>query len=313
MRIIKPKKLLPGDTIGIISPASSPVNLTKIEDGVKYLESLGYKVLVGENVGNTRGYLAGTDSERLNDLHEMFANKNVKAIISVRGGYGSGRLLDKIDYSLIRKNPKIFVGYSDLTALQMAFLKKAGLVTFAGPMLAVDFAGEIDSFTEEYFWRIVTSTKKIGRLSNPNNEKFFMLNKGRAEGKLIGGNLALFASLLGTEFFPDTKGNILLLEEIGEEPYKIDRMFNQLRLSKVFKNVNGILLGRFVDCYENDKAKNTLTLNEVIADYFQSMKIPILYNISHGHIKQTITIPFGLNCKINSTKGFIEIMESAVV
>ncbi len=312
MKIIKPKKLKKGDLIGIVSPASSPADLSRIEKGVKYLESLGYRVEVGKHVAKVKGYLAGEDHERLEDFHNMFANKEVRAIISVRGGYGSGRLLDKLNYSLIKRNPKIFVGYSDLTVLQMAILKKTGLVTFAGPMLAVDFHDEVDPFTEEIFWRTITSDKKIGKLKNPGSEKFYVLRKGRGEGRIIGGNLALFTSLLGTEFMPPVKDNILLIEEIGEQPYKIDRMFNHLKLAKVFDQINGIILGRFVDCYETDETKSTLTLNEVIADYFGNLKIPVMYNIKHGHIPQTITIPYGLNCKVNASREFIEITENAV-
>jgi len=172
MTVIKPNRLRKNDLIGIISPASSPNDSDRIEKGVNYLEKMGYRVEVGKNVGKSLGYLAGTDEERLDDLHYMFRKKEVTAIISVRGGYGSARLLDKIDYRLIRKNPKIFVGYSDITALQLAIYAKTGLITFAGPMLAVDFWDEINPFTEETFWRIITSPRKIGKIVNPNGEKF---------------------------------------------------------------------------------------------------------------------------------------------
>ncbi|MBU0473323.1 MAG: LD-carboxypeptidase [Bacteroidetes bacterium] len=315
MKLVKPKKLLKGDVIGIISPASSTKDNTRIEKGVKYLEKLGYRVEVGKNVGKTHGYLAGTDEERLDDLHSMFENKNVKAIINVRGGYGSGKLLDKIDYSLIKKNPKIFVGYSDITALQMAFLKKTGLVTFAGPMLAVDFwKDEVNAFTEENFWNMITSTKKIGKLQNPDNENFYTLTKGRGEGNLIGGNLALFSSLLGTPYLPDFKNSVLMFEEIGEEPYRIDRMFYQIKFaSNNFKDVEGVIIGRFVDCYIKDKESPSLTLNDVISDYFEQLKIPIIYNVKHGHIEQNLTIPWGLKVKLNASRNFIEIAESAVI
>jgi len=314
MKLVKPKKLNKGDVIGIISPASSPKDLTRIEKGVNYLEKLGYRVEVGKNVNNIHGYLAGTDEERLEDLHAMFQNKDVKAIINVRGGYGSGRLLDKIDYNLIKKNPKIFVGYSDITALQMAFLKKTGLVTFAGPMLAVDFwKEEVNSFTEEFFWNIITSSKKIGKLKNPDNENFYTLTKGRGEGNLIGGNLSLFVSLLGTQYLPNFKNSVLMFEEVGEEPYRIDRMFYQLKYaSNNFKDVEGIIIGRFVDCYIKDKENPSLSLNDVISDYFEGLKIPVIYNVKHGHIEQNLTIPFGPKTKLNATHNLIEIVESAV-
>lgn len=312
MRIIKPKKLQKGDLIGVISPASTPDDLSKIENGVKYLEKLGYRVAVGKNVGKERGYLAGEDSERLEDFHTMFSDKEVKAVFTLRGGYGSTRLLDKVNYNLIRQNPKIFVGYSDINALQLAILKMSGLVTFVGPMVATDFSGAIDKFAEEIFWNVLTSTKKIGKLTNPHNEKFFILCKGRGEGRIVGGNLSILTSLLGTEYFPNFKDSILILEEVNEAPYRIDRMLNQLKLARVFRQSKGVLLGRFVDCYETDSSKKTLSLNEVISDYFTTLKKPVIYNVKHGHVSDTITIPLGVKCKINSSRGFIEILESGV-
>jgi muramoyltetrapeptide carboxypeptidase len=313
MRIIKPKRLKQGDVIGIVSPASSPNDLSKINHGVEYLEKLGYRVELGKNVGSQNGYLAGSDKQRLEDLHEMFKNRNVKAIFTVRGGYGSTRLLDKIDYNLIRRNPKIFVGYSDINALQLAIYAKTGLVTFSGPMVAVDFNEDISSFTEECFWRTITSNKRIGKLKNPKNEKFFLLTKGRATGRILGGNLSILISLVGTEYFPKMKDSILFLEDIGEAPYRIDRMLNQLRLVKVFKQTKGVVLGHFVDCVESDNSKPSFSLNEVVIEYFQKqMKLPVLYNVKHGHIKDNITIPLGLKCVLNSTLGTIEITENAV-
>lgn len=312
MRIIKPKRLSKGDLIGIISPASSPSDLTRIESGARYLEKLGYRVEVAKNVGKYHGYLAGTDEERLDDLHYMFKKKEVKAIFCLRGGYGTPRLLEKINYNVIKDNPKIFVGYSDITALQMAFLQKTGLVTFGGPMVAVDFYNEVSPFTEEHFWSMLTSNKKIGKIHQPNDEKVFQLTKGMAEGRLVGGNLALVASLVGTPYLPPMKDKILILEEVGEQPYRIDRMLNQLRLSKIFNQVNGIILGTFSDCNEADPSTRTLTLGEVISDYFEELKIPIVYKFKHGHIKHTITVPFGTKVKVNASRNNVEFTEGAV-
>ena len=312
MPLQKPKKLNKKDVIGIISPASSTDEFTRVERGVKYLEGLGYRVKVGANVGKNHGYLAGTDKERVDDIHSMFKDKNVKAIFTVRGGYGAFRLLDKIDYRVVKNNPKIFVGYSEITSLQMAFLEKAGLMTFAGPMVAVDFYDEISSYTEENFWEIITSNKKPGKLKFPDDQKLPYLQKGIASGRLIGGNLAVFAALLGTDYFPNLTGKILMIEDIGELPYRVDRLLNQLRLSGTFKKVKGIILGRFVDCHEHDPNKKTLTLGEVISDYVASLKIPSIYTFPHGHIKDFVTIPFGLKVNINAAKGSVEFMESAV-
>jgi muramoyltetrapeptide carboxypeptidase len=314
MRAIKPQKIRKGDTIGIISPASSPEDLTRIDKSVKYFEKLGYRVEVGKNVGKERGYLAGEDSERLDDFHAMFKNKNVKAIFCVRGGYGSARLLDKINYKLIKDNPKIFVGYSDITAMQLAIYSQTGLVTFAGPMPAVDFwQDEVSEFTEENFWRLITSNKKVGKLINPNEEKFFLLSKGKTEGRLLGGNLALITSLMGTKYLPAFKNSVLLLEDIGEPPYRVDRFLNQLRLGNILHDTGGVILGRFVDCYENDTSKKTLTLNQVIIDYFEKLNKPVIYNFKHGHIAENISIPFGLKCNLNATRGIVEILENAVL
>jgi muramoyltetrapeptide carboxypeptidase len=312
MKSIKPKKLSKGDLIGIISPASTADDITKVEEGVRYLEKIGYKVEVGKNVGRYHGYLAGEDSLRLKDLHYMFNKKEVKAIICIRGGYGSPRLLDKIDYKLIKNNPKIFVGYSDITALNMAFFYKTGLITFNGPMVSVDFADEISKYTEENFWRILTSNKKIGRIELPGDDKLFQLSKGNISGKIVGGNLALLTSLQGTDFFPDLKDKILFLEDIGELPYRIDRMFNQLRLSNAFGKINGLILGAFIDCHETDPIKKTLSLGEVVDDYLGQLKIPIVYNFPNGHVKDIMTIPNGIKIKLNASRGFIEYLENAV-
>lgn len=313
MKILKPKRLHKGDVIGIISPGSSPQDPTLLEKGVNYLERLGYRVEVGKSVGKVDGYLAGTDTERVNDLHQMFKNKHVNAIFSLRGGYGSARLVDKINYNLIRQNKKIFVGFSDISILQMAFYQHAGIVSFAGPMVAVNFSGEINEFSEEIFWDFITKNRKIGKLKNPNDEKFYVLNKGRGEGKLLGGNLSSIISLFGSKYLPTFRNSILFLEEVNEPPYKIDRMFNQLRLANIFKYAKGIILGRFVDCYEKDENKNTLSLNEIIVNYFKKLKIPVIYNVEHGHVDNIITFPIGLNTKLNASRGFIEISETGVL
>ena len=312
MRLIKPAKLKTGDVIGIISPASSTQDPKKIENGVQYLEKNGYRVEIGKNVGKTNGYLAGTDQERAEDLNLMYINKNIKAIICLRGGYCASRILDKLNYKIIRNNPKIFVGFSEITALQMAILQKAGLITFAGPMLAPDFADNVSTYTEEFFWRIITSNKKMGRLKYTDNGKLTAITKGSSSGRILGGNLSVLSALIGTVYFPYMKEKILMLEDINELPYKVDRMLNQMKMIKVFKQLRGVILGRFVGCYEHDPMKKTLTLGEVMEDYLSHLKIPVLYAFPHGHIKDKVTVPLGLKVKINSKQGFIDYTESAV-
>ncbi len=312
MNRIKPKKLNKGDLIGIINPASPVSDFNRINKSVEYFEKLGYKVKLGKNIEKQKGYLAGSEEERLYDLHNMFEDNEVKAVFCARGGYGSGKIISGINYKIIRQNPKIFVGYSDITALHLAFYSQTGLVTFAGPMPAVDFYDSVSPFTEEHFWNIITADKPIGKIDNPKSEDFIFLSQGRSEGKLAGGNLSVIVSLIGSKFFPDLNDSVLLLEDLNEPPYKIDRMLNQLKLAGVFNQVKGILLGNFKDCIEDDPNKPTLSLHEVFGSYFRELKKPVIYNLKHGHIKDNLTIPFGLTVKIYSAKGLIEIKESAV-
>jgi len=242
----------------------------------------------------------------------MFKNKKINAIFCLRGGYGTGRLLDKIDYNIIKKNPKIFVGYSDITAIQLAVFKRANLVTFAGPMIVSDFVKDLCTEAEAQFWTILTSNKKIGKIKSIGERQIQALVKGKCQGSLLGGNLSVLTSLLGSKFLPRFDKNILLLEETCEPPYKIDRMFNQLRLAGIFKNISGIILGAFNDCREGNSEKDTLTLGEIIQDYLASLKIPVLYNLSHGHLNENLTLPIGLQVKVNGVKNSIEITESAL-
>ncbi len=311
MKPIQPPKLNKGDLIGIVTPASPVADATRIEKSVRYLESLGYRVQVGGNVGKVNGYLAGTDEERAADLHTMFADKKVKAIFCVRGGYGTPRLLSLLNYKLIARNPKIFVGYSDITALQLAFWKKCGLITFHGPMAGVEMANQIDPFTEEMFWRSVTSTKKLGTISLPDEPKVELLNKGKASGRLLGGNLSLIVSLFGTPYHPDYANSIIFIEEITEEPYRVDRMMMQLHNSPVFKKANGMLLGQFTDCVPADLTKPSLTTDEVLRDAALKFAKPTLTNLPFGHISKKITLPVGLRVRLDATNKTIKFLEAA--
>jgi muramoyltetrapeptide carboxypeptidase len=313
MEIIKPEKLKRGDVIGIISPSSPVSDKAKLDASMSYFEKRGYRVKVGLNAMKERGYLAGSDEERLEDVHNMFLDKEVKLIICLRGGYGASRLLDKIDYNIIKNHPKIFCGYSDITVLQNAFFYKTRLITFAGPMAGVDFYKDISEFTEENFWNTLTSSEPI-KINYPDGERLNSYRSGIAEGRLIGGNLSLFSSLIGTNYLPEPEGKILLLEEVGEAPYRIDRMLNQLRLSGYLGKIKGVILGSFEDCIETDPQRKSLNLNEVIEDYFiNDFQAPVVYNLKHGHISNNLTIPIGVNVKINGSNCSIEFLESHLV
>src|SRR5687768_8323453 len=205
MTAIKPPRLRKGDVIGLVSPASTPIPEEKIQGSVRYLEALGYKVKVGSHVSKVFGYLAGTDEERATDLNAMIRDRDVKAIFALRGGYGTPRILPAIDYRALRKQPKIISGFSDITALQLAIYRKCRLVTFSGPMPAVEFWKDPDPYTEENFWRLLTSKAAVGKIENPAEQQIIVQREGKASGVLLGGNLALVLSTLGTPFMPSLR------------------------------------------------------------------------------------------------------------
>jgi len=309
--ILKPGRLKKGDLIGIVTPASPIADASRIEKGVQYLERLGYRVSVGVHVGRVQGYLAGTDEERLADLHTMFTDRRVKAVIAVRGGYGTPRLLSGLNFRLISQNPKILVGYSDMTALQLAVWRKCRLITFHGPMAGVEMANTIDPFTEEMFWRSVTSMEKLGFISFPASSPE-SISPGKATGRLLGGNLSLVVSLLGTRYFPDATDSVLFLEEVGEEPYRIDRMITQLRNAGVISRCNAILTGQFTDCLPKDQTKPSQSVDELLRETARLAERPFLSNLPFGHVLQKMTLPIGLRVRVDATARSITYLEAAV-
>jgi muramoyltetrapeptide carboxypeptidase len=310
--VLKPRRLRKGDLIGIVSPASAPSAAEKIEKGVRYLESLGYRTLVGDHVLDEHGYLAGTDADRIADLNGMLRNRRVRAIIATRGGYGTPRILGRVDYAALRADPKILVGYSDLTALQLAAYRKTGLITFSGPMLAVELWEHPDAYTEEHFWRAVTRAEPIGPLVNPPEEPSRAQGKGVARGRLLGGNMALYLSLLGTPYAPDLTGNILVLEDVDEAPHRVDRMFAQLDHAGVLRRISGLVLGRFTDCVPSDPSKPFLTIEQVLAEVKERLNVPLLENLQYGHLPRKLTLPLGARCRLDARSGVLEVLESAV-
>ena len=312
MNLLVPSKLNKGDLIGVVSPASPIDDASRIERGVRYLEGLGYRVLVGSNVGKTKGYLAGTDEERAADLHAMFSNKQVKAVISVRGGYGTPRLLRLLNYRLIARNPKIFVGFSDITALHLALWKKCRMITFHGPMLGVDMATGMDHFTEELFWQTVTSEKKLGKVSLADELPAVALHPGSSSGRLLGGNLSLIVSLLGTPFQPEFTRSVLFIEEVGEEPYRIDRMLTQLNNASILAKSRAILTGQFSDCQPKDPSKPSSSVEELLREIAFTLRRPFLSNLPFGHVARKMTLPIGIRVKVDATSGILEYLESSV-
>lgn len=312
MAIIKPPRLRKGDCIGLIAPASTPSSEEKILKGALYLEQLGYRIKCGKHIRTEYGYLAGSDDERSADFNEMVRDKQIKAIFAIRGGYGTPRFLQKIDYRALRANPKIIVGYSDITALQLAVFRKIGLVTFSGPMTGVEMWRDFDSYTEENFWRVLTSNKKIGKLSNPDNEPLAILRHGKAQGRLIGCNFSLLACLMGTPFLPDLKNSILALEDVEESPHRIDRMLSQLLNAGYLSKLQALVFGKFTDCLPTNPDDPSLSLEQIQEDYTHKIQCPVLANFQYGHVTKKLTLPIGLKSSVDTKRARIEILESAV-
>lgn len=306
-----PTALRNNATIGIVSPASPQRDMSRLDKGIRYLEGLGYTVVLGQHARDRHaGYLAGTDDQRLSDLHTMFADKRIDAIFCARGGYGSSRLLNRLDYGLIRKNPKILVGYSDITSLQLALWQKARLVTFSGAMPSVDMVENIDPRSEEQFWRVLTSRRPLGRLRQPWPTR--TLQPGDAEGRLLGGNLSVLVSLFGTDYMPSLRGSILALEDIGEETYRIDRMLVQLLLATPRRRPAGIAYGFWSQSARPLGSTPHREIAEVLEERRDLSRGPIIADLMYGHERTTFTLPFGVRTRLSTRTGELALLESAV-
>ena len=309
---LKAPRLRKRDVIGLVSPASPPSSPEKIDGAVKYLENRGYEVIVGKHVLDVHGYLAGTDKDRLADLNRFIQDEKVKAIIAVRGGYGTPRLLDGVDYDALKKNPKVIVGYSDLTGLQSAIFTKTGLITLSGPMGGVEMWDAIDPFTEENFWRMVESPEAPGPLVNPEEEPVHTVKGGTAEGLLLGGNLSLLVSLFGTPYLSSLGGAIVTLEDVDEAPHRIDRMFTQMRHAGVWEEAAAVVFGAFTDCVPTEPEKPHFTVEDLQKEFAHHVNGPVLANLQYGHISRKLTMPLGARCKVDGEKGLLEVLEPVV-
>jgi muramoyltetrapeptide carboxypeptidase len=318
-QIIKPPRLQPGDIVGLIAPASAAFEPATIREGVETLQSLGFKVKIGKHIKEKYGYLAGSDEQRVTDLHQMFKDVEVKAIIALRGGYGSMRLLNLIDYNLVKKNPKIFLGYSDITSLNLAIYQKTGLVTFHGPVAISSFS----KYTQEYFWKVVSSTESPCEIIQPDpgnplrpTAHLNTIRPGKARGRLVGGNLTLFTALLGTPYEVDTRDAVLFLEETGEEPYDVDRMLTQLLLAGKLDHVAGVIFDRCPNCKPADYKPafyNSFSLEEVLEDRLGQLSCPVLYGLNVGHEADKPTLPMGIKVTLDADRKAIIFEEAAVI
>jgi muramoyltetrapeptide carboxypeptidase len=314
-KLRKPPRLLPGAVIGIVAPAS-PMKDESLRKGCEYLERLGYRLKLGRFVDKEVGYLAGADRQRADDLNRMFLDPRVQAIFCARGGYGSPRLLSLLDYQAIARNPKIFVGYSDITSIQLAMLRHCRLVTFSGPMVAAEMGqNRMDAFTEENFWKVLTEPRPLGVLHRPAPNRYQPIRRGKATGPLIGGCLSLIAPIIGTPHMPAPDGSIFFVEDIGEEPYRIDRYLVHFRESGLLRRVGGFVFGQMTDCVPpSDSTSPSLTLDEVIDDFIKPLGIPAMSGLDYGHGDVKYTMPIGARAAldVNGRNCRLEILESAV-
>ncbi len=306
---VLPPALRPGDTVGLIAPStyvSDPDRLALAEHTVRYFDLVPR---FGRNVRKREGYVGGSVEERVEDLHAMFADPEVKAVFSIRGGFGAAHLLDHIDYPLIARNPKIFLGYSDITSLHLAIHRKTGLVTFHGPVVLAKFS----DYTQQHFRRALFEAKPLGTLRNPPpsnglrpSHAVRTVRPGKARGPLTGGNLTLISTTLGTPYELDTRGRILFLEDVDEQPYSIDRMLTHLKLAGKLDQAAGIVFGECADCRPRDfkpSFESSFSLGEVLDRILGKLPLPVLSGLTIGHTEDQLTLPIGVVATLDAGRG----------
>ena len=316
-RLIKPKPLQKGDVVGLVTPGF-PAGDESFQKAVDNIRNLGLVPKYSEKVNGRYGYLAGTDAERAEDLMKMFRDPEIKGIWCVRGGYGCTRILPALDYRVIRQNPKVLIGYSDITALHLALYRNAGLITFHGPVGTSDFT----PYTLEQVQKMVMPADNAAisiPLSEANEEegktrdifRYQVLHPGRATGRLFGGNLSLVSALAGTPYLPSFRDSLVYLEDIGEKPYRLDRMLVQLLQSTDIDRAAGLILGIFEDCEPSD-AETDFTVFQLIQDHLLPLGIPVMYGFSFGHIDNQCTFPVGVEATMDTGLRTVQLSGSPV-
>ncbi|KPL18348.1 MAG: hypothetical protein AMJ92_08410 [candidate division Zixibacteria bacterium SM23_81] len=314
--MIKPPRLKSDSLIGLVAPASPPSHASFLHRGHRTLQELGFRVRLGRHLMDCQGYLAGHDEARAKDLNEMFADEAVEAIFCVRGGYGAARLLPWLNFEALEKNPKIFMGYSDITVLELAFLKMIGLVTFYGPMVTTEMAQDFLKDDRERMLEVLTQARPPRPIGvNPEESELAVIRHGKATGSLVGGCLSVLVSLLGTPYEPDLEGTILFVEDVDEEPYRMDRYLTQLRLSAKLNDVAGIAIGQCPNCEprkDRSAFTSSLSCQEVLRDRLGDLGVPVLSGLGFGHGRYKATLPQGVQATLDANQGVLEILEAAV-
>ena len=313
---VKPKRLRPGMTVGLVTPASNVPEDQELHAAMDLVRSLGFSAEPAVNLFSRTQYLAGTDQQRADDLNAMFADTDIDAIFCVRGGYGSGRLLRYLDYDMIAANPKVIMGYSDITSILNAIYLRTGLVTFHGPIAG----GNFSNYTYEQYKKVLIEPTQIARIGEPPEfetrpgvvdwkNRLTTIVSGVAEGHLVGGNLSLMVTLLGTPFEPQFEGAILFLEDVDEPPYSVDRMLTHLWMAGKLEQVAGIVLGKFTD---DGYDSNTFSMEEVLRDRLEPLGIPTLRGAMIGHIEDKTVVPLGVRARLDADAGSLTLLEAAV-
>ena len=316
--IAAPARLLPvplarGDTVGLVSPSSATDDSLNLQLAGEAMEALGFKVKTGAHYDGRRGHLAGTDAERAGDLNAMFSDRTIKAIICTRGGSGAARLLPLLDYAVIRRNPKVLLGYSDITALHSAIQAKTGLVTFHGPI----GSGSWNRFNVDQFQRVLLNGELVeyrnkseaGDELVPRQNRTVTIRGGKARGELVGGNLTVLTALAGSAYLPDFSGKILFLEDVSEAPYRVDRMFSTLKLMGALDKVAGVIFGECTDCRPGD-GYGSLTLEQILDDYLLPLNIPAYRGAMIGHRREQFIVPVGGKVELDADAGTFRLLES---
>ena len=309
-----PRVLKPGDTVGLITPSSYVSDPDELDFAKRFCSFFHLKLKLAPHVTARYGYLAGTARERLSDLHAMFADPEIHAIFCIRGGYGSAQMLPLIDFDLIRRNPKVFLGYSDITALHTAISQRTGLVTFHGPVPL----SHLSTWSQQHLTRALFETAPLGLQTNPPDPNPLQpshtlrtIRPGKATGPLAGGNLTLLTTTLGTPWEVDTQGRVLLLEDIGEDIYRIDRMLTQLRLAGKLQKAAAIVVGECKDCPPPNHA-SAYSLGEVLDYLLSDLNIPVYYGLSFGHTTDQVTLPIGIQATVDAAAQTLTVDAPAV-
>jgi len=313
---LKPPRLKPGDTVGLINPAGATFHHDDVAIAEETLIALGLRMKAGKHLLDRYGYLAGSDKARAADVNTMFSDPEVNAVFTLRGGWGCNRILDLLDYESIAKHPKIIMGYSDITSLLLALNAKTGLVTFHGPVVISTWNKYSTDFVKQLLFDAETFSMENPQETGDNltqvKDRVLTINPGKASGKLLGGNLTVLTAMVGSDYLPDFRDNILFLEEVGEDVYRVDRMLTQLKLAGILDQLSGFVFGKCSKCKPGE-SYGSLTLEEVLDDHIKPLGIPAWYGSMIGHIENKFTIPVGINAEIDAGNGRIRLQEPAVI